>query len=184
LEKETEKQKIKNRPIGPFPVVLVGADVAGRPNFTTVGACGVVCLEPILYVSLKSTHCSTAGIRNTGFFSVNIPSADMARETDYCGIVSGNSVDKSAVFTPFYDDAGKAPLIKECPLNFLCKVLQTVPIAGFEMFLGEIIATYAAGSCLIEGKPDPLKIDPMIMMGTGYYSLGETVGRIFRSGRD
>jgi hypothetical protein len=46
-------KKIKNKtyPIGPFPTVPAGADVNGKPNYATVGACGVVCLEPVLYIS-------------------------------------------------------------------------------------------------------------------------------------
>jgi hypothetical protein len=54
-------EKIKNYPVGPFPTVLAGADVNGKPNYATAGACGVVCMEPILYVSLKITHYTTRG---------------------------------------------------------------------------------------------------------------------------
>jgi len=52
-----EKVKIKNYPmVSPAPTVLIGADVNGKPNYATVGAFGVVCLEPVFYISLKSTH--------------------------------------------------------------------------------------------------------------------------------
>jgi flavin reductase (DIM6/NTAB) family NADH-FMN oxidoreductase RutF len=34
---------------GPFPTMIIGADVNGKPNYVTVGACGVVSLEPVLY---------------------------------------------------------------------------------------------------------------------------------------
>lgn len=178
-----KKTKIKNYPIGPFPTVLAGTDVNGKPNFVTAGACGVVCLEPVLYISLKSTHYTTAGIKESGYFSINIPSVDMVQKTDYCGIVSGATTDKSTLFTSFYDELGKAPLISECPLNFLCKVIQTVPICGFDMFLGEIVATYVNESCLSDGKPDPLKINPMMMMGTQYWELGQAVGAVYKEGK-
>jgi Conserved protein/domain typically associated with flavoprotein oxygenases, DIM6/NTAB family len=178
-----EKTKIKNYPIGPFPTVLAGADVKGKPNYAAVGACGVVCLKPVLYVSLKSTHYTTAGVKENGFFSVNIPSSVMVQKTDYCGIVSGKSDDKSGVFTSFYDAAGKAPLISECPLNFLCKVIQSTPVFGFEMFFGEIVAAYINQQCLTDGTPDPSKIDPIIMMGTQYWSLGQAVGNVYKEGK-
>jgi flavin reductase (DIM6/NTAB) family NADH-FMN oxidoreductase RutF len=178
-----KKIKIKNYPVGPFPTVLAGADVQGKPNFVTAGACGVVCLEPILYISLKSTHYTTGGIKENGYFSINIPSADMVQKTDYCGIVSGATTDKSAVFHFFYDELGKAPLISECPLNFLCKVIQTVPVYGFEMFLGEIVATYINDSCLSDNNPDPAKINPMIMMGANYWELGKAVGAVYKEGK-
>lgn len=58
-----KKIKMPNRPAMLFPTILVGADVNGRPNYCTVGACGVVSLEPMLYVSLKETHLD---LRETG----------------------------------------------------------------------------------------------------------------------
>jgi flavin reductase (DIM6/NTAB) family NADH-FMN oxidoreductase RutF len=179
---QMDKVKIKNYPIGPFPTVLAGVTVGGKPNYVTVGACGVVCMEPILYISLKNTHYSTQGVQENGYFTVNIPSADLVQQTDYCGIVSGTETDKSNLFTSFYDELGRAPMISECPLNFLCKVIQSVPISGFEMFFGEIVAVYINDQCLTEGKPDPLKINPMMMMGTNYYNLGQVIGTVYKEG--
>jgi flavin reductase (DIM6/NTAB) family NADH-FMN oxidoreductase RutF len=177
-----EKTKINNVPFGPFPTAIVGAIVNNKLNYVTVGACGVVCQKPILYVSLKNTHYTTLGIKSDGYFSLNIPSASLVAKTDYCGIASGNSVDKSEVFTPFYDNAGNAPLISECSMNFLCKVVQTVPVFDFSMFLGEIVATYINDDCLTDGKPDPKKINPIIMMGASYWNLESQIGLAFKEG--
>lgn len=113
---------------------------------------------------------------------MNIPPVSMAEQTDYCGIVSGKAVDKSSLFTSFYDELGKAPIINECSMNFLCKVIEIIPIFDFEMFLGEIVAVYMNEECLTEGKPDPLKLNPIIMIGASYYSLDVVVGNLFRSG--
>jgi flavin reductase (DIM6/NTAB) family NADH-FMN oxidoreductase RutF len=176
------KVKIKNYPIGPFPTVLVGVDVDDKPNYVTVGACGVVCMEPVLYISLKNTHYSTKGVKENGYFSVNIPSPDMVQKTDYCGVVSGKEIDKSGVFTSFYDELGQAPMISECPLNFLCKVIQSVPIFDFEMFLGEIVSVYIDNHCLTDSKPDPLKINPMMIMGTSYLNFGQVAGTVYKEG--
>jgi flavin reductase (DIM6/NTAB) family NADH-FMN oxidoreductase RutF len=175
-----KKVKLPNIPFGPFPAVLVGALADGRENYAAVGACGVVCQKPVLSVSLKSTHFTAGGVRQSGCFRVNIPG--LVAEADRCGLVSGRDEDKSALFTPFYDDAARAPMIAECGINFLCRVVRTIPIYDFEMFLGEVVAVYVNESCLTDGKPDPLKIDPMILMGTGYWSLGGQVGSIYREG--
>lgn len=177
------KTKIRNYPIGPFPVVLAGAEVEGKPNFVTAGACGCVCLDPILYLSLKSTHHTNRGIKENGSFSINIPSSDMVLETDYCGLVSGANTDKSLVFTSFYDNIGNAPLIAECPLNFLCKVIQTLPIRGFDVFFGEIVAAYADESRCADGMPDPVKLQPLMIMGSNYWKLGKPIGSIYREGK-
>ena len=177
------KTKIENYPmINPVPIVIVGTEVVGKPNYTTVGAFGVVCLEPIFYISLKDTHHSTIGVRETGFFSVNLPSADMIAETDYCGMVSGHDTDKSGLFESFYDKSGKAPLIADAPMNYLCKVVDTFAIGGFTMFFGEIISTYVGEGFMTDGKPDPQKINPIIGMGMSYYGLGKPVGKVFSEG--
>jgi flavin reductase (DIM6/NTAB) family NADH-FMN oxidoreductase RutF len=179
-----EKIKIGNVPFGPFPTAIVGAEVNDKPNYVTVGACGVVCQKPVLYISIKDSHFTTFGIKANGFFSLNIPPVEFIAKTDYCGIVSGNSVDKSKIFTAFYDEAGKAPLIKECSMNFLCKVIQTIPIFDFNMFLGEIVATYVNDDCLVEGKPDSKRINPIIMMGASYWNLDSQVGCAFKEGKN
>lgn len=176
------KKKIANIPFGPFAAVLAGAAVNGRPNYATIGAYGVVSQKPVLYISLKNSHCTTAGVIETGFFSVNIPSSDIVEKTDLCGTVSGNNTDKSKVFQSFYDEAGNAPMIEECPVNYLCKVIQTIPVFDFTMFLGEIVAVYAKEECLDQnGKPDALKVKPTILMDTGYFDLNSRVGSIFKS---
>ncbi|WP_088227695.1 flavin reductase family protein [Desulfosporosinus sp. FKB] len=179
-----EKVKIKNYPmVNPIPIVLAGAEVNGKPNYATIGAFGVVCEGPIFYISLKDTHFTTIGVKENGYFSVNIPSVDMIQKTDYCGSVSGKTVDKSHLFSSFYDEIGKAPMISECPMNFLCKVVQTVPICGFEVFFGEIVSTFVNENCLTGDVPDPLKINPTLGMGFRYYNLGQSVGAVFKEGQ-
>lgn len=178
-----KKIALPNRPVGPFPAMLVGAMVDGRANYTTVGAGGCACLEPVLCVSLKDGHYSTKGIKQTGFFSVNIPSPALLQKTDYCGLTSGWDEDKSPLFTAFFDPAGDAPLIEECALNFLCKVCDTKEIRGFTMFFGDIIAAFADEDRLTEGQPDPIKIDPIIMMGFSYCSLKDIIGHPFAEGK-
>jgi len=169
--------------VSPTPIVLVGTMVDNKANYLTVGAFGVVCLAPVFYISLKNTHYSTTGIKESGFFSVNLPSAAMLPKTDYCGMVSGGTTDKSALFTSFYDERGNAPMIQEAPMNYLCKVMNSVTINDFEVFFGEIISAYVNDDCVTDGKPDPLKIDPIIGMGAAYYSLGNEAGKVFTEGK-
>jgi len=177
------KIKIQNKPIGPFPTALVGAEVDDRPNYATAGAFGVVSLEPVLYVSLKSTHYTTKGVKEHDFFSINIPSADMVQKTDYCGIVSGKQTDKSTIFTSFYDETGIAPMIVECPLNYLCKVVRNIPMFGFDFFLGEIISVYIDERCLVDNKIITQYINPIVLMGNEYWNLGNRIGLVFREGK-
>jgi flavin reductase (DIM6/NTAB) family NADH-FMN oxidoreductase RutF len=178
-----KKSKIANIPYGPFPAVLVGAMVNGKPNFATIGAYGVVSQKPVLYISLMNTHFTTIGVVENGFFSVNIPSSDEIITTDYCGTHSGKNVDKSNIFESFYDDAGIAPMIRECPMNYLCKVIRTIPVFDFSMFFGEIVAVYANEDCLENGRPNAVKIKPTIIMDSGYFDINTKVGSIFKTCR-
>ena len=180
----SEKIKVNNITYGPFATVIVGANVEDKPNYTTIGAYGVVCEKPILYVSLKNTHYSTKGVKETGFFSVNIPNINEVEKTDLCGIISGNENDKSKIFTSFYDDNGNAPMIKECSVNYLCKVIKEIPVEDFTMFLGELVSTYASDDCITDGKLDSEKVKPINMMYPSYFGMGKKIGDIFQAGRE
>jgi len=51
------------------------------------------------------------------------------------------------------------------------------------MFFGEIVAAFADADCMADGRPDPIKIDPIIMMGFSYCGLGSVVGQPFAEGK-
>jgi flavin reductase (DIM6/NTAB) family NADH-FMN oxidoreductase RutF len=48
----------------------------------------------------------------------------MVEVTDYCGIVSGKNNDKSRIFDLFYGKLKTIPMIKDCPLNMECKLVE------------------------------------------------------------
>jgi len=172
-----EKVKVENRSVSSSAAVIAGALVNGKPNYITLGSYGGMSINPpIVYVSINKTHYTNAGIKENGYFSVNIPSTSLVKETDYVGIVSGRDADKSKVFTAFYGSARKAPMIEECPLNILVKLTQTLDLARNEVFIGEIEEVYAGKEFLTDGKPDILKINPIILAGGKYCEIGKAVG--------
>ena len=82
---------------------LVGANVDGKPNFMTISHCGLAAYKPpALVVPLNKFRHTLKGIKQNATFSVNMPSCDMVKNTDYCGIYSGKKRDKSEIFTVFY----------------------------------------------------------------------------------
>src|SRR5512137_2956280 len=106
----------------PMPVVLVGTVVGGRPNFMAVGwVTRVNSQPPLIGIGIHKSHHTARGILANRAFSVCIPGADLADRTAYCGLVSGETEDKSAVFDLFYGEIKTAPLIRECPLCFECR---------------------------------------------------------------
>ena len=161
----------------PMPTTLVGAKVAGKPNYLVVAYCGIVQHEPaMIAVTMGKRRYTNAGIKENGTFSVNIPSEKMVIITDYCGIVSGKQVDKSGLFETFYGELKTAPMIKECPINLECKLVQTLDLGGtHETFIGEIVEAYTDEQYLTNGLPDIKKISPILFSihDNNYWRVGE-----------
>ncbi len=173
--------------IYPMPVTLVGAEVDGKPNFLAVAwVTKVNFAPPMLGVALGRRHHTNKGIIESGSFSVNVPNIDMARITDYCGIVSGSDVDKSGLFKVFYGSLGNAPMISECPVCVECKLVQTVELPKDQLFIGEIAGVYCDEGCLTDGNPDIRKLNPFIlsMAESSYFTIGENIGKAWSIGKE
>jgi len=173
----------------PLPVVLVGANVNGKPNFSAYAFCGIVNLRPpMISVSFQHHRYTLIGVKQNSTFSVNIPSVDLVKETDYCGLVSGRNTDKVAdcTLTVFYGKLGNAPMLSECPANLECRVRETLNLGSHEMVVGQIEEVYVAESCLTEGEPDATKIRPFFMVdrpSNDYREFGNVVGKAFVVGK-
>ncbi len=172
----------------PMPTTIIGANVKGKPNFLTIAYCGIIEFKPpTIFIASGKNHYTNIGIKENQTFSVNIPSADMAEVTDHIGIYSGNEIDKSELFDVFYGELQTAPMVKEAPLNLECKVVKTIDIGGrHDLFVGEIVETHVNEDCLIDGKPDVKKINPIIfsMHDNNYWKIGELIGGAWKIGRD
>lgn len=165
----------------PMPTILVGADVNGKPNYLTVAFCGIVqASPPMISVTLGKMHYTNEGIRENKCFSVNIPSRYMVEATDYCGIVSGKKVDKSSIFKTFYGKLEKAPMIFECPVNLECRLVKTMDFGvANEVFIGEIVESYAEERFLCNGTPYIEKVEPIVfsIYDNNYWGIGEHLGK-------
>ena len=183
--------KIKTGAYNPLPVApiaLVGANVNGKPNYMAVGFVNGVNIKPaIVYVSLNKKHHTPKGIIENGTFSINVPSVDYVIETDYCGLVSGKSVDKSDIFTTFYGELETAPMIEEFPITCECRFTgQKVEFAMDTVYFGEVMQVYVNEEVLSDkGKIDILKANPFYYSGieNRYRSLGEDLGQAWRIGK-
>jgi flavin reductase (DIM6/NTAB) family NADH-FMN oxidoreductase RutF len=171
--------------LGLYPTVMAGAVVDGKPNFTTVAWTGVAAsAPPALTISLQHHRYSLKGVRRNMVFSVNIPSAGLVKETDYCGLASGARIDKAADcrFTVFYGALENAPFIDECPVNHACEVVQILNLGSHELIVGKIVETHISEECLTNGRPDPEKIRPIVYLGGSYNAVGAHIGDAFRCG--
>jgi flavin reductase (DIM6/NTAB) family NADH-FMN oxidoreductase RutF len=171
----------------PMPVVLIGANVGGRPNFMVCTYCGIVQHDPpMISVSLNRRNYTNRGIRENNTFSLNIPPCSMVQIVDHCGIVSGRSEDKSGLFATFYGVLQTAPMIEECPLNVECRVERTLDLTGTnEVFIGQVVQAYAEEKYLTNNVPDMAKMDPLLfsIYENTFWSAGDLIGHAWQIGR-
>jgi flavin reductase (DIM6/NTAB) family NADH-FMN oxidoreductase RutF len=170
----------------PMPVSLVGALVDGKPNFLAIAFfSGATSRPPTMSVILEKKHYTNKGIRETGTFSVCIPSDSQAQVMDYCGLYSGNTVDKSDLFDVFFGDLETAPMIRECPVNVECRLTEVVNIGSNNIFLGEIVGTYVREDVMTDGTPDLEKIRPILLAQKTrrYHSLGGSMAKAWDIGK-
>lgn len=181
--------KITAGPFNPLPLVplvLVGANVDEAPNYMTVGFVnGVNINPPIICVSLNKKHHTPKGIIQNGTFSVNIPSAGYVSETDYCGLVSGKTADKSNIFTTFYGELGTAPMIDEFPITCECKYIDKKVEFNMDIaYFGEVRQVYINEEILtVDKKIDIVKANPLILgIDRFYRTTGEKAGQAYHIG--
>jgi flavin reductase (DIM6/NTAB) family NADH-FMN oxidoreductase RutF len=171
--------------LGIYPTIIVGVNVDGKPDFTTVAWTGVAAsVPPSITIALQHHRHSLKGVRQHMTFSVNIPSASLVKETDYCGLASGARIDKAADcgFSVFYGKLKNAPFIEQCPINHACEVVQILNLGSHELIVGKIVESHASEECMVDGRPDPAKVKPFVFAGFGYFGIGEHLGDAFRCG--
>ncbi|MEM2876372.1 MAG: flavin reductase family protein [Candidatus Bathyarchaeia archaeon] len=102
----------------------VGRD--GRPNVMTIGwgFVGYLWSKPYFIVAVRPSRHTYRLIKETGDFTVNVPSKGMEDVVDYCGTVSGRIYDKfkAKKLTPVKGRYVNSPIIDECILHYECKV--------------------------------------------------------------
>ena len=172
----------------PMPAFLIGANVDDRPNFMTAAWSGIAGGEPpVITVGIRHNRYTLKGVKQNMTFTVNVPSTDIVRETDFCGIESGSKVDKVKVcgFDVFYGKLETAPMVEQCPVNLECRVMHMLDVGSHMLVVGEIVETYITEDCLVDGRPDVDRIKPFAFNprpGGDYQAFGEPVGKAFGIG--
>jgi flavin reductase (DIM6/NTAB) family NADH-FMN oxidoreductase RutF len=123
-DKKLSKQEIKGNLLSPLPVVLVGAQVKGRPNYLVIGYMSPFDFGKYIFFSLYKKRYTRIGIHENRTFSVNIPTENILTETDICGSKSGRELDKSTLFDTFYGKLNTAPMIRQCPMGRLFNLMR------------------------------------------------------------
>ncbi|MEW6376524.1 MAG: flavin reductase family protein [Thermodesulfobacteriota bacterium] len=175
----------------PTPVVLVTCvDQAGKPNIITLAWVGVVNSEPpMIGISIRPERYSHACVKTSKEFVVNLPSEEMIRKVDACGVLSGKEADKftSMGWKPIPAQKVKAPLIDECPVQMECEVKEILSLGSHDLFLGQIVSLHVREEVQKEkGRIDITKALPLVYCPGAheYWSLGRCLGHYgFTKGR-
>ena len=132
--------------LNPVPVVLVTSrNKEGKNNVFTVGWTGTINTKPpMLYISIRPERLSYEYIKESMDFVINMPSSDLVKAVDYCGVKPGRKFDKidDMNFTLSESTFVSAPYINECPVNIECKVKNIIPLGTHDMFIAEVVSSH------------------------------------------
>lgn len=176
-------EKIQLRPgtlVGPVPPVLVSCGTMEEPNLITIAWTGIVNSNPpMTYISVRPERHSHPMIEKTGEFVINLAKSSQVKQVDYCGVTSGAKVNKfkKTGLTPLPVEGVACPAVAECPMQFVCKVVQKISLGSHDMFLAEIVGVLTDEEYMDErGK---LRMDRMHLLAYShgeYLTLGKRVG--------
>lgn len=160
--------------IHPNPIVLIGVKHENHVNFTTIGDVAVAGLSPaLIMISMNDKHYSTELIRKAKRFSINIPTRSMVQLVDYCGVFSGNQIDKQDVCD--YELVDEIPIVKEAPIHLICTIVHRHQIKQRVIMVCEVEKTMVDESLLKEQGLDLSEFSGFVYgLDNQYYGIGES----------
>jgi flavin reductase (DIM6/NTAB) family NADH-FMN oxidoreductase RutF len=182
------KRSLGPKPLGyPLPAWLVGTyDEKGAPNIMTAAwGCVLASDPPTIGVSVRPSRVTFEGISSRKAFTVSFPSAGLAVQTDFAGIVSGRQHDKfaEASLTAARSVLVDAPYVEECPAVAECRLIKTLELGSHTLFAGQVLDIKVDERILTEDGVDLAKFDPLVYSQTGYFRIGEFLGKPFSIGK-
>jgi flavin reductase (DIM6/NTAB) family NADH-FMN oxidoreductase RutF len=161
----------------PGPVVLVATQHRGHANVMPMSWFTMMEFEPPLVgCVLSGRNFSFTALTATRQCTLNIPTAELAKQVVGCGNVSGRRVDKWKRFglTPVPGKLVAAPLVDECYASLECTVADTRLVNRYNFFVLEVKKAWV----------DPVCKAPRTMhhRGRGLFALAEQTIRL-RSGK-
>ncbi|ADL51888.1 flavin reductase family protein [Clostridium cellulovorans] len=128
--------------LNPVPSVLITSkDADDKVNVFTVGWIGIACTHPpMISVAIRPERLSYENIKDTKQFVVNLPTKDMVKIVDYCGVRSGRKIDKIKHFNLELEEGISiaVPSLKKAPVALECEVKNIIPLGSHDLFLAEI----------------------------------------------
>ena len=132
--------------LNPVPVVLITSrNKEGKDNVFTVAWIGTVCTKPpMLSISIRPERLSYEYIKESMEFTVNLPSKNLVKKVDFCGVRSGRVIDKikEMNFSMKEGEKVSSPYIDDCPISVECQVKQIIPLGTHDVFIAEVVSSH------------------------------------------
>ncbi|KEI15625.1 flavin reductase [Clostridium novyi B str. ATCC 27606] len=129
--------------LNPTPVVLVTSkNKSNNINVFTVGWVSTVCTkEPIIAMGIRPERLSYQYIKESKECVINLPTRDMVKVVDYCGVVSGKKQNKIEHFNLKLDEGVSisTPSLQSSPIALECKVESITPLGTHDLFLLKVL---------------------------------------------
>ena len=165
----------------PIPAVMVSCGTVENSNIITVAWTGILNTNPaMVYISVRPTRYSYKLIKEQGEFVINLTNEKLVYATDWCGVKTGEKVDKFKEMNLHKEKAKfvKCPLIKESPVSIECKVKEIKELGSHHMFIAEVLSIDADDKYINEkGAFDISKCNLIAYTNGNYYSLGKKLGK-------
>ena len=126
-------------------LLLASTKRSGESNLMTIGwgTIGIIWGRPEFVVLVRPSRYTYEFIEDSGEFTVNVPTSDMAEFVLFCGTHSGRDVDKLAAFDVATTPGQKVGSITvdDCPMIYECRVSHKNDIIPEEL-MGDIVPSY------------------------------------------
>lgn len=174
------KQKWKGSTLlAPVPAVLVGCGSGDKANVITIAWTGILNSQPPkTYISVRPERFSYELIDSNGVFTINLPTEDMVRQLDWCGVKSGRDEDKflSCGFERESCFEIDCVSIAQCPITLECKVADKIHLGSHDMFIADILCVDVDEKYVKDGKLCLDKCKLVAYSHGEYFALGKKLG--------
>jgi len=176
----------------PMPVCLIVTGTLEAANVATIAWVSLLTSKPpSIGISVGNKGLTAQQILKNRNFTVNIAGTDIMTEADFCGITSGKDTDKFALsgLNKMASNIVAAPIIKECPVNLECELVQQGKIGTTYHFVGEIKELHIDTDKLFDTSDyTAFNLDllsPLIYIGGAkeYRMLGAKIGDAYEIGK-
>lgn len=175
----------------PLPTVLIVTGTMEKANIATIAWISILSSKPpTVGISVGTKGFTGEEILKNKNFTVNIASAEIMTETDFCGITSGKDIDKfeKTGLQKLPSSEISAPIIKQCPINLECKLIESKIIGTTNHFVGEIVETHVDTDKIKDithwGTIDIDAVNPLVYISGAkeYRTIGKKIGDAYNIG--